>query len=109
MTILIILLSSTALVALFFWFRTQQEPVYISTKVTSTTKSARRPISLKPLNQKATRSIRQTMDYPKLARLMQGDREAARRLVQHLMAANPDRSEAWCYDKAVNDLMRDRH
>lgn len=48
------------------------------------------------------------MDYPKLARLMQGDKEAARRLVQHIRVANPDQSEAWCYEKAVEDLMRDR-
>lgn len=50
-----------------------------------------------------------TQYYPKLERLLRGDREAADRLVQNLLIAYPDKSERWCYEKAIHDLERDRY
>ncbi|MGG6293115.1 hypothetical protein ACQ4M4_01725 [Leptolyngbya sp. AN02str] len=46
--------------------------------------------------------------HAKLVKLLNGDRSAAQRLVQSLMLKHPDRSEEWCYEKAVFDLERDR-
>jgi len=50
-----------------------------------------------------------TQFYPQLERLLGGDRNASERLVQNLLDAYPDKSERWCYEKAVFDLTRDRH
>ncbi len=36
------------------------------------------------------------------------DRKVSDRLVQRIQFSNPDRSEQWCYEKAVYDLERDR-
>lgn len=47
-------------------------------------------------------------DYPKLIRLLHGDRAAATRLIQGLLDSYPDCSESWCYEKALFDLERDR-
>lgn len=49
-----------------------------------------------------------TQFYPRLVSLLHGDRDAADRLVQNLLDAYPDKSERWCYEKAVFDLTRDR-
>jgi hypothetical protein len=44
----------------------------------------------------------------KLVRLVQGDRELAARLVSFARAGNPDKTEKWCWEKAIHDLERDR-
>jgi len=108
MAAFIFLAGLTVLTALFLWFRSQQESVYISTKPTPTTKTGRPKVSFNPYQQKPSRHTPQKMQYPKLYGLLQGDRDAARRLVKQVMDANPNQSEAWCYEKAVQDLMRDR-
>ncbi|NJL42143.1 MAG: hypothetical protein HC899_40055 [Leptolyngbyaceae cyanobacterium SM1_4_3] len=45
----------------------------------------------------------------KLYRLLHGDRDAADRLIGAIRVRNPDKSEQWCWDKAIFDLERDRH
>ena len=50
-----------------------------------------------------------TQFYPSLVRLLNGDEKGADRLVQNLLDAYPDKSEKWCYEKALFDLTRDRH
>lgn len=58
---------------------------------------------------KPVRPARQpSRSYPKLVRLLNGDRTAADRLVQAMLLKHPDRSEDWCYEKVVFDLERDR-
>lgn len=44
----------------------------------------------------------------KLYRLLGGDVEQARRLVNRVRIANPDRTEQWAVEKAIYDLERDR-
>ncbi|MBW4652426.1 MAG: hypothetical protein KME20_05175 [Kaiparowitsia implicata GSE-PSE-MK54-09C] len=50
----------------------------------------------------------QALDYSTIARFINWDRDAAKRIVKQLMDANPDKSEQWCYEKALIDLERDR-
>ncbi|NJO75971.1 MAG: hypothetical protein HC833_20785 [Leptolyngbyaceae cyanobacterium RM1_406_9] len=45
----------------------------------------------------------------RLYRLLHGDRAGAVRLIGSIRARNPDKSEQWCWDKAIFDLERDRH
>lgn len=44
----------------------------------------------------------------KLAQLLQGDRAAAMRLVQGVKSKNPNKSVQLCWEKAIEDLERDR-
>ncbi|GEM_PF-3164234 len=44
----------------------------------------------------------------KLIRSLGGDRRAAERLVSQLQYKFPDKSENWCWEKAISDLERDR-
>jgi hypothetical protein len=45
----------------------------------------------------------------KLERMVHGDNKAAARLAAQVSFANPDKSEQWCWEKAICDLARDRH
>lgn len=51
--------------------------------------------SINPLNQR-------------LLRLLHGDRDAARRLIEKAKAKNPGCSEDWYYEKVISDLESDR-
>ncbi|MBI4782486.1 MAG: hypothetical protein HY785_14385 [Oscillatoriophycideae cyanobacterium NC_groundwater_1537_Pr4_S-0.65um_50_18] len=44
----------------------------------------------------------------KLLRLVNGNEKVAIRLVSNLRATHPDRTEQWCWEKAIYDLERDR-
>jgi hypothetical protein len=44
----------------------------------------------------------------KLDSLVHSDRRAADRLVAQIAFSHPNRSEQWCYEKAIIDLERDR-
>ncbi|MBD1890025.1 hypothetical protein [Coleofasciculus sp. FACHB-SPT9] len=44
----------------------------------------------------------------KLLRLLSGDRAAAMRLVERLKQRHPGKSEEWYWEKAIEDLERDR-
>jgi hypothetical protein len=44
----------------------------------------------------------------KLESLVHGDRNAASRLAAQIAFANPDKTEQWCWEKAIYDLRRDR-
>lgn len=44
----------------------------------------------------------------RLVRLLNGDRAAAQRLVESVQQRYPDRPVAWCWEKAIFDLERDR-
>jgi hypothetical protein len=50
-----------------------------------------------------TRATRQ-----QLMRLVNGNRGVAERLVARVRSQNPDRSEQWCWEKAIYDIQRDR-
>jgi hypothetical protein len=43
-----------------------------------------------------------------LAELLHGDWETAYRLVGQTRSRNPWRSEAWCWEKTITDLLRNR-
>jgi len=43
-----------------------------------------------------------------LLRLVNGHRPTALRLVEQLQLRHPDRSEQWCWEKAIFDIERDR-
>lgn len=44
----------------------------------------------------------------RLMRLVNGNRAVAARLVDRVRSQNPDRSEQWCWEKAIYDIERDR-
>lgn len=44
----------------------------------------------------------------RLMRLVNGNQSVAARLVQRVRSQNPDRSEQWCWEKAIYDIERDR-
>lgn len=44
----------------------------------------------------------------RMLNLVNGDRATASRLVSLTKASNPGRSESWCWEKAIEDLIRDR-
>jgi hypothetical protein len=46
--------------------------------------------------------------WHKLLTLVQGDTDAAERLIKYEQSRNPDRSIDWCVEKAVWQLERDR-
>lgn len=45
----------------------------------------------------------------KLENLVRGDKGAAARLAAKVAFDHPDKSEQWCWEKAIFDLTRDRH
>lgn len=44
----------------------------------------------------------------RMLNLVNGDRATAYRLVSLTKASNPGRPESWCWEKAIEDLIRDR-
>ncbi len=44
-----------------------------------------------------------------LLRQLGGDQQVAQRLVEGIRRKYPDQNEAWCWEKALFDLKRDRH
>ncbi|MBW4658622.1 MAG: hypothetical protein KME15_08105 [Drouetiella hepatica Uher 2000/2452] len=44
----------------------------------------------------------------RLLRLVNGNEKTAIRLVSNLKETHPERSEQWCWEKAIYDLERDR-
>ncbi|MEM6253645.1 MAG: hypothetical protein AAF821_12060 [Cyanobacteria bacterium P01_D01_bin.156] len=44
----------------------------------------------------------------RLMRLVNGNQAVAARLVERVRSQNPDRSEQWCWEKAIYDIERDR-
>lgn len=48
-------------------------------------------------------------EYRQLAQRLGSDPDAGKRLMQYLLDSYPDKSEVWCYQKALLDLERDRN
>jgi len=46
--------------------------------------------------------------YANLVTMLNGDRTTADRLIGRIRATYPNRSEQWWYEKAIDDLLRDR-
>ncbi len=44
----------------------------------------------------------------KLLAMVGGDRHAAKRLIDNIKKKNPGKTELWCWEKAIDDLERDR-
>ncbi|MGE5657286.1 MAG: hypothetical protein ACM37W_11820 [Actinomycetota bacterium] len=44
----------------------------------------------------------------RLLRLLHGDKNAVRRLIEQAKSRNPGRSENWYYEKVISDLESDR-
>ncbi|MEM7065649.1 MAG: hypothetical protein AAF572_21100 [Cyanobacteria bacterium P01_B01_bin.77] len=44
----------------------------------------------------------------RLMRLVNGNQSVAARLVQRVRSQHPERSEQWCWEKAIYDIERDR-
>ncbi len=44
----------------------------------------------------------------RLMRLVNGNQQVATRLVSRVRSQHPDRSEQWCWEKAIYDIERDR-
>ncbi|MBD2085787.1 MULTISPECIES: hypothetical protein [unclassified Coleofasciculus] len=88
-----ILLGLILLLAIFFWqFRNLQSSAKQSSVKQS--KHQRRQPTIKLQN--------------KLLRLLSGDRAAAMRLVERVKQRHPGKSEEWYWEKAIEDLERDR-
>ena len=44
----------------------------------------------------------------RMMRLVNGNQAVATRLVQRVRSQHPERSEQWCWEKAIYDIERDR-
>lgn len=97
LSVLSLLVAIALLVGLFFWFKYQQD----------------KGLSHRFRPQDPTRLRFQTKGVSnqtkrELRRLVNGNQALADRLVKQVRLHNPDRSEQWCWEKAVHDLQRDR-
>ncbi|MBD2101788.1 hypothetical protein [Leptolyngbya sp. FACHB-261] len=59
----------------------------------------RKPVSLQPVPKSLEKQ---------LLSMVSGNRGLALRLVESVKVKNPDRSDTWCWEKAISDLERDR-
>ena len=59
--------------------------------------------------QRAPQQLADNAIRRQLHNLLHSDREAADRIVAKVAASHPDKTHQWCYEKAVSDLLRDRH
>lgn len=89
-----ILFAVILLVAVFCWLTGYRLPIRLPAGQRSTDQS---------LTGRVTRPTRQ-----RLMRLVNGNRSVAERLVSRVRSQNPDRSEQWCWEKAIYDIERDR-
>lgn len=85
--------------------------------VISTAATNEKPLALSPQDLQALLEAKRKMaaskpssekSRKKLYCLLNGDIEAARRLVHRIRIANPECSEQWAVDKVIYDLERDR-
>ncbi len=88
-------------ISMAFWNKKRFEP-YINKEV------EKRLAAL----QQATRQTSETDSFKqlesRLINLMHGDQAAVIRLVQLIKSRHPSQSAKWCYEKAIEDLERDR-
>ncbi|MEM9162094.1 MAG: hypothetical protein AAGC54_03375 [Cyanobacteria bacterium P01_F01_bin.4] len=89
-----ILFAVILLVAVFCWLTGYRLPVRLPVGQRSPERS---------LSGRVTRPTRQ-----RLMGLVNGNRAVADRLVSRVRSQNPDRSEQWCWEKAIYDIERDR-
>ena len=75
------------------------EPLKVSTQSLEALLKAKATMPTAPSSEASRR---------RLFRLLNGDIDQARRLVQRVRVANPDKSEQWAVDKVLYDLERDR-
>lgn len=61
------------------------------------------------LNSKAQSKPASAKTKWKLESLVHGDKGAAARLAAQVAFAHPDKTEQWCWEKAIFDLTRDRY
>lgn len=87
------------------WF---QFPVRSSATGSSRTRSRRGSAPAKSRSGELRTQTPSRTQREQLIRLLRGDRAAAQRLVAHIQEKNPDRSERWCWEKAIYDIERDR-
>lgn len=43
-----------------------------------------------------------------LLKLVNGDNQLCQRLINNIKNQYPEKHEQWCYEKAINDLIKDR-
>ncbi|NJN02982.1 MAG: hypothetical protein HC873_15070 [Leptolyngbyaceae cyanobacterium SL_1_1] len=86
-----LILAIVILVSVFFWLRSRRSGRSLYQTPRSTSKSAL---------QRQTRR--------ELLRLTNGNQAVAQRLVERVREQHPDRSEQWCWEKAIYDIQRDR-
>lgn len=77
-----------------------EEPLRASTRDLQALLKAKRKMAQSQPSSEASRRH--------LFKLCKGDIDQARRLVQRVRVANPDRSEQWAVEKVIYDLERDR-
>jgi hypothetical protein len=46
--------------------------------------------------------------HPRLIQLLNGDEDAAHRLLRHSYINHPERSQQWHYEHVIEDILRDR-
>ena len=97
LSVLSLLIAIALLVGTFFWIK------YSQTKGRSQRyrPSVRRPAAHQPQGVSS-------QTKKELQRLVHGNQDLAERLVKQVRLHNPDRSEQWCWEKAVHDIQRDR-
>jgi hypothetical protein len=62
-----------------------------------------------PSSYPVKKSKRSSSDYGYLIKLLNGDESGADRLLVNAKLKYPDKNEQWHIEKAINDILRDRH
>ena len=91
MSIFSVIFAMVLVVAVFCWLTGYRLPIRFAVPSLPTSAAG------------VPRSTRQ-----RLMRLVNGNQAVAARLVQRVRSQNPDRSEQWCWEKAIYDIERDR-
>ncbi|MEO0535351.1 MAG: hypothetical protein AAF215_15950 [Cyanobacteria bacterium P01_A01_bin.123] len=94
MSLLPLLFAIAILVGVYFWFNRRQ-------------RSPLRGYSLPQLSKPKVNGV-DGRTRRALMRLVNGNPGVAQRLVERVRQQNPERSEQWCWEKAIYDIQRDR-
>lgn len=80
-----------------------------STRLTQKTQQQAYPaVSQNSFTYTSTSSSENHSLHPQLIQLLNGDENAAHRLLRHSYISHPERSQRWHYEHIIEDILRDR-